>query len=106
MRPPESAPARVNGPGEEVPEAVGRTDAQILARPLSFLQPAALDINGVAALLGVSRGLIETMNAAGEIPRALRLHRRRLWSRVEIENWIAAGAPSRVRWEAMKGGAK
>ena len=42
------------------------------------------------------------MNAAGKLPKPIRLGRSVRWPVFEIEAWLAAGAPDRETWEAMK----
>jgi predicted DNA-binding transcriptional regulator AlpA len=100
--PPNSA--RPAPDGLRGPDATDEQTSRKVARTLRVVQPAALDVHGVAALLGVSHGLVEQMNARGELPRPIRLHRRRVWVRAEIEAWLLAGAPNRERWEATRGG--
>jgi predicted DNA-binding transcriptional regulator AlpA len=42
------------------------------------------------------------LDKLGRIPRPIRLGRSVRWSRVEIEAWLAAGAPPRDEWERIK----
>ena len=54
-----------------------------------------------AALCGMSRSHWHTLAAAGKLPESIRLGRKRLWRRREIEEWIAAGCPDGKAWAAM-----
>ncbi len=50
----------------------------------------------------VSLRHIRRMDSAGKLPKPVRLGRSVRWSAREIERWLAAGAPDRKRWEALK----
>ena len=101
---------RARGPsGKEGPHeltAGEQCNGWILAHPERAQQPAALASAALAVFLGVSRRHVETMHALGHLPMPVRLGRRRVWVRSEIEAWLAAGAPNRVRWHARKAGAR
>lgn len=71
-----------------------RRDGKIVAQ-----DPLALDARAAAALLHVSRSHFFRLDSSGRLPRGFRLGRCRRWSRSELEAWLAAGAPSRERWE-------
>ena len=62
------------------------------------------DAAGLAKLLQVSLRHVNALNASGRLPKPIRLGRSVRWPREELVRWIAAGAPSRDAWEAMKGG--
>lgn len=62
----------------------------------------AVDADGLAELLSVSRALVFKLDAAGRLPRGLYLGRRRVWSVAEVAEWLRAGAPSREDWEAKR----
>ncbi len=55
-----------------------------------------------AALCGCSRSHWHVLAAAGKIPPSVKLGRKRLWRREEIQAWVAAGCPDCRTWEAMK----
>jgi excisionase family DNA binding protein len=55
-----------------------------------------------AALTGVSRAHWHRLRAAGKLPAPIRLGRKVLWRRMEIEEWIAAGCPDGKSWAAMQ----
>jgi len=63
------------------------------------LQPIALGVEGVAAVLGLSPSFVKKLDRTGKLPRPMRFGRRRVWSRIEIERWVEAGAPTREQWE-------
>lgn len=41
-----------------------------------------------------------TWDAAGRIPRPIRIGRSTLWRANELHDWVAAGCPRRADWEA------
>ena len=65
-------------------------------------QPLALGRDAAAAALGISADLLDRMEQAGKIPAPIRLGKRKLYSRTELEAWLAAGAPNRAVWERMR----
>lgn len=68
------------------------------------LQPLTEDLNELASDLRCSRRHIEAMDLDGRLgPLAIRLGRRRVWVRAEIQAWLAAGAPDRIAWLAIRG---
>ena len=58
-----------------------------------------LSADEAARALGISHGHFYRLHAEGLIPAPVRLGRRTLWRRAELEAWTAAGAPSRWQWE-------
>jgi predicted DNA-binding transcriptional regulator AlpA len=43
-----------------------------------------------------------TWDAAGLIPRPIRIGRSTLWRADELRAWVAAGCPKRRDWESMQ----
>jgi len=66
----------------------------------------ALSADEVAEALGISRAHVWKLASAGRLPRPVRLGRAVRWARKDLEEWLAAGAPSRDRWEAENGRCK
>ncbi len=66
--------------------------------------PLALSASELAARLNVSLRHIRRMDAAGKVPKPVRLGASVRWSVAEIEAWLEAGAPDRSTWEAMREG--
>lgn len=67
--------------------------------------PDALLIPDTAAagMAGISRAHWHRLRAAGKIgPSAVRLGRKVLYRRQEVEDWIAAGCVDARTWEAMR----
>ncbi len=64
----------------------------------------ALPAGEVAKLLAISERHLWALNSSGRLPRPVRLGRAVRWSAEELRDWIAAGAPERTRWEAMRRG--
>ena len=55
-----------------------------------------------ARLCGVSPRLWRALDSSGRCPRGTRLGRAKVWVVGELQAWLAAGAPSRDRWETMR----
>lgn len=78
--------------------------------PLTSPSLALLTGAKAAAMLGISRAHFYRMHKAGRIPQPVRLGGSVRWRVDELRAWIAAGMPSRQRWQDMpttswKGGA-
>jgi predicted DNA-binding transcriptional regulator AlpA len=68
-------------------------------RPLS---PLAVDAKGLTQLLPFELRTIRTMDAAGRLPEPLRIGGRVCWLVCDIRAWLAAGAPDRETWAAIR----
>jgi predicted DNA-binding transcriptional regulator AlpA len=68
--------------------------------------PLVADAARLALLLGFGLRTIRSHDAAGKLPKPLRIGGRVVWSVAEIREWIAAGAPNRDEWEARKAARK
>ena len=69
-------------------------------------RPLLLDARQAAALCGVSERTWWTLSSANKTPMPVRLGNRTLWPAVGpcgLEAWVAAGFPTRDRWNATKG---
>lgn len=55
-----------------------------------------------AAMCGKSLRTWRTWDAAGLIPRPIRIGRSTLWRLDELKNWVNAGCPRRAEWEARQ----
>jgi len=64
------------------------------------LEPEQVGAAVAARLAGVSEATWWRHHADGKIPRPNKLGRRTLWRVQELREWIAAGCPDRVSWEA------
>lgn len=62
----------------------------------------AVDAHGLAQLLSSGTRTVRAWDAAGKLPRPLKLGGRTLWYLPEIRAWLLAGAPARATWEALK----
>ena len=52
-----------------------------------------------AKLLGIGRTLFYSMHSSGRLgPMPIKLGRRSLWNRKEIEEWAGLGCPARRQW--------
>jgi len=56
----------------------------------------------LAKRLGISERHLWALNASGRLPRPVRFGRSVRWSAEELRDWLAAGAPTRDGWEAMR----
>ena len=64
----------------------------------------ALPAAEVAERLGISERHLWALNSSGRLPRPVRFGRAVRWPVEELRDWLAAGAPERSRWEAMRKG--
>jgi len=64
--------------------------------------PLLLTAADAAALTGKSLRTWRTWNAAGLIPKPIRIGRSTLWRTDELRAWVAAGCPCRKLWEARQ----
>ena len=61
-----------------------------------------VDAKRLAKMLSCGLRTIRSLDAAGRIPKPLRIGHSVRWSVSEIRDWLNAGAPSRGEWEARK----
>ena len=52
--------------------------------------------------LSLSKRQIFRLHSCGKIPKPLKIGGSVRWIASEIESWLAAGAPERRTWQAMK----
>jgi len=56
--------------------------------------------DGAAELIGVSRAHFYALHSSGRLgPLPVRLGRRTLWRRSELQKWTEASCPPRDRWQ-------
>lgn len=79
-----------------VPEGLGDVDNVAEAG----LGPLLLTAKQAVAICGKSLRTWRTWDAAGWIPRPVRIGRSTLWRADELREWVAAGCPRREEWEA------
>lgn len=73
-----------------------------LINPADASATLLLSAHDLARELRVSVRTLRSWDAAGHIPKPLRLGHAVRWERVELVRWIAAGGPDRATWEATK----
>lgn len=75
-----------------------------LPEPAVDQGPTALLVTARKAALMCSKSLRtwRTWDAAGWIPRPVRIGRSTLWRADELREWVAAGCPRRQEWEARE----
>jgi predicted DNA-binding transcriptional regulator AlpA len=61
-----------------------------------------VDARGLARLLSSGLRTVRTWDAAGKLPAPLRIGGRVVWRVGEVRAWLAAGAPDRQTWAAMR----
>jgi predicted DNA-binding transcriptional regulator AlpA len=66
------------------------------------LGPLLLTAKQAAAMCGKSLRTWRSWDAAGRIPRPVRIGRSTLWRAEELREWVTAGCPCRSKWEACK----
>jgi predicted DNA-binding transcriptional regulator AlpA len=73
------------------------------ARKRRRLSPLVADARRLAKLLCAGVRTVRTWDAAGKLPRPLKLGgKKTVWLLSELRDWLAAGAPGRDEWEARK----
>ena len=75
-------------------------DADPPADPIG--SPLVVGAKELAGLLRIGLRTLRTMDAAGRLPKPVRIGHSVRWSLEEIRAWLAAGAPNRDEWEARK----
>ena len=73
------------------------SQAQVTNPPNHLLTAKAL-----GQTLSLSKRQIFRLNSCGKIPKPIRIGGAVRWSAQEISDWLAAGAPDRRTWEAMR----
>ena len=61
-----------------------------------------LTAKAVGEMLSLSKRQIFRLNSSGKIPAPVRIGGAVRWSVEEISAWLAASAPDRRTWEAMR----
>jgi predicted DNA-binding transcriptional regulator AlpA len=78
------------------PAAIARSE-----RP--GLEALAVGARDLARLLGISEATLWRWDASGLLgPNGHKIGGRRLWSVLEIKEWVAAGLPQREAWIATR----
>ena len=68
--------------------------------------PLVADARRLAALLSVALRTVRTWDAAGKLPKPVRIGGRVVWRLDEIRAWLDAGAPDRETWAAIRAARK
>jgi len=67
----------------------------VMAQANDAVEPLVVDINGLAKMLQRSVASLRRDEAQGRLPAGIRIGRSKRWRVANIEEWLAAGAPSR-----------
>jgi predicted DNA-binding transcriptional regulator AlpA len=73
---------------------------------VSHIDSALLRARDAARLCGVSVATWWRWDAAGRMPRGVKIGGARLWSRAELLSWIDTGCPGRAEWQARQAAAR
>jgi predicted DNA-binding transcriptional regulator AlpA len=76
--------------------------ALIDASPRELPAPLLLRADQAAALCSTSARTWRMWDAAGKIPRAIRIGRCTYWRPEELKAWVAAGCPDRRVWKIIQ----
>ncbi|MHC4230230.1 MAG: helix-turn-helix transcriptional regulator [Planctomycetota bacterium] len=64
------------------------------------MEALLLSTTDAAKLIGVGRTHFYAMHSSGRLgPLPVRLGKRTLWNKAELEDWVGGGCPSRERWQ-------
>lgn len=66
------------------------------------VEAVLIDADAAARMCGMHRATWYRKHSAGLTPKDVRIGGVVRWRKGEIEDWIAAGCPARVRWESMR----
>jgi predicted DNA-binding transcriptional regulator AlpA len=66
-------------------------------------EPLVVDAARLAVLLSCGVRTVRTWDAAGRLPKPLRIGGRVVWRVAEVHDWLAAGAPDREAWTSIRG---
>lgn len=99
------APDRISGcanmPSLQMASSVTEPVPPLL--PALGPQPLTVDAKALAVVLGgIGIRTVRAWDAAGVLPKPIRIGGRVVWLLDAIRAWLAAGAPSRAEWEARK----
>ncbi len=89
-----------------LPLRIPGVDTDPAAGPVAAPVPLAVDAKGLTALLPVGLRTVRTWDAAGKLPRPVRIGGRVVWLVSEIRAWLDAGAPPRDVWERTRAARK
>ena len=55
----------------------------------------------LAALLDIATATLDRLDSAGKTPAAIKLGGRKLWRRVDVDEWVKLGCPDRKVFETL-----
>jgi predicted DNA-binding transcriptional regulator AlpA len=68
--------------------------------------PLVADAADVAVMLRISVRTVRTWDAAGKLPKPIRIGGRVVWRLDELRDWLNADAPDRETWTARRAARK
>lgn len=94
--------AEIDNPIQSTPDSPATCGGQC-GRHDSDPAPLLLSAERAAGLLGIGARFFWTLHTTGELgPEPIKLGRRLLWSRFDLERWVADRCPHRERWAARE----
>ena len=67
------------------------------------MEALLLSTEDAAKLIGVGRTHFYGMHSSGRLgPLPVRLGKRTLWNRAELEGWVISDCPPREKWQQIK----
>jgi predicted DNA-binding transcriptional regulator AlpA len=80
--------------------SAGKADSRSTLPPTPA--PLLIDVAALAVLLCRSPASLHRDDAAGRLPRALRIGGSKRWRLAEVVSWVEAGMPGRREWEVLR----
>jgi predicted DNA-binding transcriptional regulator AlpA len=92
--------ANVANGGEQPPPNANSHHGNL--RTIADLPPLLLRAPQAASFCSIAIRTWRMLDANGRIPRSIHLGRSAFWRRKELQDWVDAGCPDRVTWDAMQ----
>ncbi len=80
----------------------GEPDAPPELGPAEALQPLLVSIRDLTRLLARSEIALHRDDAAGRLPKPIRLGGSKRWRLADVQEWVRLGCPSRAEYEARR----
>ena len=68
------------------------------ASTLTVVQPLAVGAGSAGRLVGISARTWRRLDAAGQVPAAVRIGGQKRWIVAELAAWLDSGCPGRAAW--------
>lgn len=77
------------------------TDPPLRVATRKRRMPLAVGARELAAMLRIGLRTVRTLDAAGRLPKPVRIGHSVRWNLAEIKRWLDCGAPDRETWAAI-----